>query len=81
MFFSLMMQSGPGDFFSLIKVLVCNSYGFCESITSGISFGSPMILSRDRVSLCCCGVTYRLLACSLLYECTSKLMGRFYSLY
>ena len=60
---SLVMQSGPGDFFSfnLAKALFSSSYEIGESITGGISSGSSMILSCDRVSLCC----YLYIACLL----------------
>ena len=56
---SLVMHSGPGDFlsFNLAKALFSSSYEIGESITGGISSGSSMILSCDRVSLCCCVVT------------------------
>ena len=49
------MQSGPGDFlsFNLTKALFSSSYEIGESITGGISSGSPMLLSCNRVSLCC----------------------------
>ena len=51
---SLVMQSGPGNFlsFNLAKALFSSSYEIGESITGGISSGSSMILSCDRVSLC-----------------------------
>ena len=63
---SLVMQSGPGDFlikFNLAKALFSSLYEIGESITGGISSGSSMILSCDRISLCCCVVTCILLAC------------------
>ena len=52
---SLVMQSGPGDFlgFKLTKALFSSSYEIGESITGGISSGSPMILNCDQISLCC----------------------------
>ena len=49
---SLVMQSGDFLSFNLAKALVSSSYTIGESITGGISSGSPMILSCDRVSLC-----------------------------
>ena len=62
---SLVMLSGPGDFlsFNLAKALFSSSYEIGESITGEISSGPSMILSCDRVSLCCCVVTCILLAC------------------
>ena len=58
------MQSGPGNFlsFNLAKALFSSSYEIGESITGGILSGSSVILCWDRVSLCCCVVTYILLA-------------------
>ena len=62
---SLVMQYGSSDFlgFSLVKARVSYSYEIGETITGRISTGSPMILSCDRVSHCCSGVTCILLAC------------------
>ena len=48
---------------SLGNALVSSSFEIGESITGGISSGSPMVLSCDRVSPCCCVVTCILLAC------------------
>ena len=64
------MQSGPGNFlrFNLAKTVFSCSYEIGESITGGISSGSPMILSSDRVSLCYWVVTCILLACWLLFS-------------
>ena len=60
------MQSGPGDFlnFTLVQALVSSSYEIGEFITGGTSSDSPMILSCDRVSLCCCVVIFG--SCSLI---------------
>ena len=43
------MQSIPGYFliFYLVTALISSSYEISESITGGISSGSPMILSCD----------------------------------
>ena len=62
---SLVLPFGPGDFlsFNLAKALFSSSYEIGESIAGGILSGVPMILSCDRVSLCCCVDTCILLAC------------------
>ena len=51
-----------GNGVNLAKALFSSSYEIGESIIGGISSGSSMILSCDRVSLCCV-VTCILLAC------------------
>ena len=50
---SLVMPSRPGAFFSLslVNLLASSSYEIGESLTGGISSGSPIVLSCGRVSL------------------------------